>query len=78
MDISEADKLFTSPELDNLYILDSLNRRVVIVAKSDNGQARYYGQVVFEDLENVQDIYVEKSETKLYVLTDKEIYKIDI
>lgn len=51
---------------------------MVIVTKSDSGNSRYYGEVVFEDFDNVAGIYVEKNENKMHVLTDKEIYKIDI
>ncbi len=78
VDISKSTQIFTMPELDNLYLLDTTNKRVVILSKSDSGIARYYGQVVFEELENVKEIYVEKNENVLHVLTDKEIYKIDI
>ena len=78
VDISEATQIFTLPELDNLYLLDAKNKRVVILEKNDSGVSRYYGQVVFEELENVKKIYVEKNENILHVLTDKEIYKIDI
>lgn len=78
VDISEATQLFTSPELDNLYILDPKNKRVVIVTKSESGVSRYYGQIVFDELDNIKGIYVEKNENKLHVLTDKEIYKVDI
>ena len=78
VDISEATQVYTAPELDNLYILDIKNKRVIIVTKSDSGLSRYYGQVVFEDLENIVGFYVEKNENKLHILTDKEIYKIDI
>jgi len=80
VDISEASKIFTSTELDNLYILDSKNKRVVIVTKpiSKTDSSRYYGQIVFENLENIKDIYVEKNENKLHILTDKEVYKVDI
>jgi hypothetical protein len=80
VDISTSTKVFTSSELDNLYILDPTNKRVVIVTKPKGGSltSKYYGQVVFPELENIQDIYVDKGEAKLYVLTDKEVYKIDI
>ncbi|MCK5614370.1 hypothetical protein KAR91_71550 [Candidatus Pacearchaeota archaeon] len=78
VDISEATQLYTSTELDNLYILDTVNKRVVIVTKSSSGFSRYYGQVVFEDLENIQGFYVEKNENKLHILTESEVYKIDI
>ncbi len=78
VDISKCTQIFTRPELDNLYLLDPVNKRVVMVAKSESGNARYYGQLVFEKLDNIQQIYVEKNENVLHVLTDKEVYKIEI
>lgn len=78
-DISDATQIFTLPELDNLYLLDVKNKRVVIVTKPDSqGVSRYYGQIVFDKLSDVQRIYVEKGEKKLYLLTSGEIYKLDI
>ena len=76
--IADATQIFTSPQLDNLYLLDPKNKRVVILDKSKSGISRYYGQIVFDKLDNIKEIYVEDSEKKLYILTDKEIYKTDI
>ncbi len=76
--IEDATQIFTSPQLDNLYLLDPKNKRVVILDKSKSGISRYYGQVVFNKLDNIKQIYVENNEKKLYILTDKEIYKTDI
>ncbi|MBU1018216.1 hypothetical protein KKA33_04280 [Patescibacteria group bacterium] len=78
VDISASTQIFTRPEIDNLYLLDPVNKRVVILSKSDSGNSRYYGQVVFEELNNIRQIYVEQNESVMYVLTDKEVYKIDI
>lgn len=75
VDISEATDIFTGQELDNLYILDPVNKRVVII---DKQKARYFGQIIFEDLENINSIYVEENENKLYLLTDREVYQINI
>ena len=77
-DITEATKLYTSPELDGLYILDPVNKRVTIIQKDVGLGGRYQGQIYFDDLEDVQDIYVEKNENKLYLLTKKEIFEVDI
>jgi hypothetical protein len=79
VDISDATQIFTSPELDNLYLLDTKNKRIVILTKPDSyGTAKYYGQLVFDKLNDVQDFYVEKGEKKLYLMTSQEIYRIDI
>jgi len=78
VDITSTTQIFTRPEIDNLYLLDPVNKRVIIIAKSESGNARYYGQVVFEELDNIQQIYVEANENVMHVLTDKEVYKIEI
>lgn len=80
VDISEATQIYTSPDLDNLYLLDTKNKRVVVLTKPGEGQivSKYYGQIVFDKLSDVQDLYVEKGEKKLYLMTSQEIYKVDI
>lgn len=78
VDLSEATKLFTSPELDGLYILDPVSKKVIVVEKEVGSGGRYKEQIYFEDLEDIQDIYVDKNESKLYLLTKKEIYQVEI
>jgi len=79
VELTDATRIFTSPELDNLYLLDAKNKRVVILTKPDSyGTSKYFGQVVFDRLNDVQDFYVEKGEKKLYLMTSQEIYRTDI
>ncbi len=77
-DISDATSIFTLPEQKSMYVLDPVNRRVVILEKDIGTGARYKGQVYFEELNDVQDIYVDKKEDKLYLLTKKAIYQVEI
>lgn len=77
-DISSASQIFTLPEHKNLYVLDTENRRVVILEKEVGPGARYMGQVYFEELPDVQGFYVDKTEDKLYLLTKKAIYQVEI
>lgn len=76
-DLSDATKIFTSPEINNLYVLDPINKKVTIIEKYVNGGG-YRGQLIFENLDNLEDIYVDKSEDKLYLLTKKAIYRVEI
>jgi len=78
VDISEATQIFTSPELDGLYILDSVNNRVIIVEKEVGAGGRYQGQMFFEDIDEIQGIYIEKNEDRMYMLTKKRIYEVEI
>jgi hypothetical protein len=77
-DISEATKILTFPEHSNLYVFDPVKKRVVIIEKDVGAGGRYKGQVYFEDLEGVKDFYVDKKEDKLYLLTHKQIYEVEI
>jgi len=79
VELTDATRIFTSPELSNIYLLDPKNKRVVMITKPDSyGTSKYYGQVVFDKLSDVQDFYVEKGEKKLYLMTSQEIYRTDI
>jgi hypothetical protein len=77
-DISEASRILTLPEHKNLYILDTANRRVVIAEKDIGAGARYRGQVYFEEIPDVQDFYVNKKEDRIYLLTKKQIFEVEI
>lgn len=78
VDISDATQIFTSPELDGLYILDPVNKKVIITEKEVGAGARYQSQISFENLDEIKSIYVEKSENKLYLLTSTGIYEVAI
>lgn len=77
-DLSGATQILTLPEHKKMYVLDPENRRVVILEKEVGPGARYHSQVYFEDLDDVQSFYVNKTEDKLYLLTKKAIYQVDI
>ncbi|MDH5597368.1 MAG: hypothetical protein OEY44_04630 [Candidatus Peregrinibacteria bacterium] len=75
-DLSEATKIHTLPEHENMYVLDPVNRKVVVLRKEVGPGARYASQVFFEELEGVIDLYVDKKEDSLYLLTKTQIIKI--
>jgi len=77
-DLSDATAILTLPEHKNLYVLDTVNRRVIILEKEIGSGARYTGQIYFEELPDVQGFYVDKKEDKLYLLTKKEIFEVEI
>jgi len=77
-DISQATQIFTSPELNNLYVMDPVNKRVVIIEKEVGEGARYKSQIYLSDLDSLQGIYVDPNEQTLYVLSKKAIYKTEI
>jgi len=79
IDISRASEIFTTPELNNMYLLDPDNSRVIIIQKEvDEGRARYKEQIKFEDADGLRGVYVNEDENSLYVTTKKSIVQVDI
>lgn len=67
----------------NLYLLDSVNRRVLVVSDGGaTGEATYIRQFVLESSDGLndelQDIYVDADEAQMFILADKHIYIIDL
>jgi hypothetical protein len=77
-DLAGATQIFTLPEQKKMYVLDPENRRVVILEKDVGSGARYKGQIYFEELPDVQGFYVNKTEDRLYLLTKKAVYQVEI
>lgn len=67
----------------NIYLLDPVNRRVLVVSDGGaTGEATYVRQFVLEkgdgQDDELQDIYVDTDEAQMFVLADKHIYVIDL
>lgn len=77
IDLQGATKIFTTQELDHLYLLDPKHQRVVVLQKNVGPGARYKGQVQFEGLE-LKGLYVDQEETMLYVLSPTALYKVNL
>lgn len=65
----------------SFYVLDPTQKRIIVL--SDGGQtgdSSYLKQYVLdgEQVGELQDLYVDPEETRLYVLDDKRIYVIDL
>ncbi len=79
IDISQATEIFTTPDLNNMYLLDPSNARVIIIQKEvDEGRARYKEQIKFEDADGLRGVYVNEDENTLYVTTKKSIVQVEI
>ena len=74
---SNTTKIYTQTEQRNLYVLDSVNNRIVIIEKGQEDQnPQYKEQYIIEDIESVQDIYVDQAEQKMYLLDKQKIYEV--
>ena len=72
--MSSPTRILTSEDLDNIYILDNNNNRVVVLDKSGKFVKAYSASI----MKNARDIDVSEVDKKILVLSDGKIYKIDI
>lgn len=66
-------KIFTGPDLERLYILDSENRRVVILGKD----GRYESQYKWSE-ERIEDLVVSEERGKIWLLGENKIYEMEL
>ena len=69
-----ATRIYSSPDFDNIYILDKGNGRIVVVDKTGSFTAQYLSSV----LANAVDFEVLEADKKVYILSGEKIYKIDL
>ena len=70
-------KIYTSQEMNRLFILEPSEQRVVVYRKDPkNGGAQYQNQYVFKNTGILRDLIV--SDTRLYVIDDKKVYVVNM
>ncbi len=69
-------KIFTTPNLDFLYVLDPDNARILVFVKGERF-ATYKKQVLF-DLPDARDFVIDDSGQKVNVLTTDKIYEFSL
>jgi hypothetical protein len=75
----DPSRLFTNEKLDEIYILDSQEARVLVFRKdSKTGNIDYVTQYFFEGVGELRDIYVDPDTKKLYALSASKIYEVDL
>ncbi len=65
-------KFWTSDSCENFYVLDSENKRIVIISKS----GKLSGQIEAEEFKNATSMAVGAREKYIYVMSREKIYKI--
>lgn len=71
---SNPTKIVTTPELENIYILDPNNKRIVILNKDGALINQYFS----EQFDNLKDFTVSEANKAIYLLNGTKIYKIDL
>ena len=69
--------LYTDEDCKNLYILDSGNKRIVVIDK-DKKLGEYVSQYVWEGLGAASDFVVDEGNRKIYVLSGGKVFSIDL
>lgn len=67
-------KIYSTPDFDNIYILDKGNSRIVVVDKTGAYKAQYSSPII----KNAKDFEVLESDKKIYVLSGGKIYKLTL
>ncbi|HKZ35712.1 MAG TPA: hypothetical protein VJ242_03270, partial [Patescibacteria group bacterium] len=70
----EPIKIYTSPEVDNLYILDRQSTRVVVIGK--NGE--YQSQHRWPGVAGAKDLVVSEELKKILFLTGEKVFSLDL
>jgi len=71
---SNPTRVFTSVDINNLYVLDNGNQRIIVFDKNGLYKAQYKASV----LKDAKDFEVLESSNKIYVLSGGKVFQIDI
>src|SRR3989344_2124329 len=73
-DLNNPTAFFTDDETEHLYILDSGNKRIVVVKKDGT----YISQYQWEGMGMATDLVVSEKEKKILLLSGSKIYEIEL
>lgn len=76
--LENVSQIFTLPDQNNLYLLNSQQNSILVIRKLSNGQGEYQRQIILEGIGQIVDIYVEQNEQKLFALDKDKIYEIGL
>lgn len=73
-DLSSATQIFTDEEIDDLYILDGVNKRIVVLDK----QGEYKAEYTADKLKEATDFIVSQENKKIIYLANGRLYEIEL
>jgi hypothetical protein len=62
-------RIFSEPDMENIYVLDNKNHRVIKYSKTGKIIAQYWN----ESIANIQDLLANEKDKTIYLLSDKKI-----
>lgn len=70
-------KIFTELDMNQIYILEPAKQRVMIFDKdSRTGDAVFSKQLVFDEMTDLRDLYVDKNTSRLYLVDQSKVYEV--
>lgn len=76
--LTNPTKIFTELDMRAIYVLEPSAKRVVLYEKDDKtGGATYKNQYVFDELDDLRDLFFDKDTNKLYLLDASKVYTVN-
>lgn len=72
--LSNPTRIITNADIDNIYVLDNGNSRIVVLDKTGKYKNSYESPII----KSAKDFEVLESDKKIYVLSANKVYEIDI
>ena len=76
-ELARATKILTNEELSKIFILDAENKRILVFSKNDY-EAFYERQIVFEDVAQIRDFWVNAATNRLFFADESKIYEVGL
>lgn len=76
--LTDIDKIYTSKDFKFIYILNSKEKRVIILNKEGKNSGKLEIQHGLNFLNNIIDLSVDEANKKIYVLGDFAIYELNL
>lgn len=73
--LSAPTKIFTDSESKYLYVLEPKNKRVIVLDKAKTGEI--VAQYANDEFSGARDVYASEKDKKVYVLTDKKLFRFE-
>jgi hypothetical protein len=75
--IETPTKIYTELDLNKIFVLETSKNRVIVLDKDLNtGDAVYNGQLVFDNIGDVRDLYYDKDSQRLYLLDTQRLFEV--
>ncbi|MFH1191917.1 MAG: hypothetical protein V1655_00400 [bacterium] len=77
--LTSPTKFFTNSDIKYLYILEPLNKRILVFEKECNdAKCQLIAQYTSKSFTNIRDFSINEARKTMYILNDNNVYKINI